>query len=110
MVSAGQQSSPTGADEVYPVIVYALLKGNVSKLKSNLNFIKLYRHKNRLESEEDYYYTTLVSAVEFIENLNHTKLNIEEEEFRRICEENTKKELIRQQTLIKIPKTSNFRL
>ena len=107
MVSAGQKNSPTGADEVYPVIVYALLKGNINKLKSNLNFIKLYRHKNRLESEEEYYFTTLFSAVEFIESLNYTKLNIEEAEFLRKCEENHEKEIIRQQTLIKIPKISN---
>ena len=108
MVSANQKNSPTGADEVYPVIVYALLKGNINKIKSNLNFIKLYRHKNRLESEEEYYFTTLFSAVEFIESLNHTKLNIDEFEFKKRCEDNTKKDMIRQQTLIKITKTSNI--
>ena len=108
MVSANQKNTATGADEVYPVIVYALLKGNINKIKSNLNFIKLFRHKSRLESEEEYYFTTLFSAVDFIESLNHSKLNIEEEEFKKLCEENMKKEMVRHQTIIKIPKISNI--
>lgn len=85
------KATPAGADEVYPLVVYGLLKGNVRKLKSNLTYIEHFRHHTRLESEEEYYYTTLSSAVEFIENLSTSTLTIKPKEFESLKEENTQK-------------------
>ena len=84
-----------GADEVFPLVVYVILKGNVQKLKSNLSYIQLFRHETRLESQEEYYFTTINSALEFIENSNHNKLNIKEADFIKYCKENERKELER---------------
>ena len=71
-----------GADEVFPLIVFAIIKGNIRKLKSNLNYIELFRHKTRLESEEEYYVTTLTSVVQFIENINAESLKLDEKSFK----------------------------
>lgn len=70
-----------GADDVYPIFIYTIIKGNIRKLKSNLSYIELYRHKTRLESHEEYYFTTITSAVEFIESITGSSLNITEKEF-----------------------------
>lgn len=70
-----------GADEVFPLVVYAISKGNIRKLKSNMVFIKEFRHHTRLESTEEYYFTTIDSAINFIQNdVTHKKLNIDRED------------------------------
>ena len=76
-----QSQRIVGAEEVFPLVVITILKGNIMKLKSNLNFIKLFRHKTRLESAEDYYFTALSSAISFIETLNFQLLTIKKEDF-----------------------------
>lgn len=70
------REKPAGADEVYPIVVYALIKGNINKIKSNLNFIQFFRHKTRLEAAEDYYFTTISTALEFIAIIDSSKLTI----------------------------------
>jgi len=95
MVSEYKNGDPIGADDIYPVIVYALIKAKVSNIKSNIKYIKLYRHNTRLESEEDYYFTTLLSAINFIENISYDKLSIPKDEFEyRINEQNKQKMFI----------------
>ena len=60
-----------GADELLPIVVYTLIKGNVPKLKSNLNYIKLFRHNTMLDSNaEEYFITFIESGVGFIEKLD----------------------------------------
>jgi hypothetical protein len=73
-----------GAEEVFPLIIYAVVKGNIRKLKSNMNYIQYFRHRTRLESAEDYYFTALSSAIEFIETLQVSKLDINENEFNNL--------------------------
>ena len=51
MVSANQKNTATGADEVYPVIVYALLKGNINKIKS---FSRISKYRDRSNSPRKY--------------------------------------------------------
>ncbi len=83
------RSKPTGADEAYPFFVYGLQKGNIKKLKSNLNYIEYFRHRSRFEAEEIYYFTTISSAVQYLENMSHKDVGLSENEF------NDKKELER---------------
>jgi hypothetical protein len=87
-----------GADEVYPLIVYIIIKGNIRKLKSNLSFIRCFRHVTRLESKEDYYYTTINTAIEFIEKVEYKQLNIKEYDFIRVCVDQEEKEMERMKT------------
>lgn len=72
---------------IYPIIVYALIKGNISKIKSNIVFLQLFRHKSRLESEEDFYINAMMVAIQIIENMTYKKLNIDKNEFLKKCEE-----------------------
>ena len=74
-------------ETICPIIVYALIKGNIHKIKSNINFLYLFRHRTRLESEEEIYINSMLTAIEFIENLTYKKLNIEKNEFLKKCEE-----------------------
>ena len=99
------QMKITGADEVFPMVVYVLLKANVKKLKSNLRYIQNYRHETRLESQEEYYLTTINSALEFIENMNYNKLNIKESEFNLSCDNSDKLEYERMNKTMQINKS-----
>jgi len=80
------RNKPTGADEAYPLFVYGLQLANIKKLKSNLSYIENFRHRTRFESEESYYFTTISSAVQFIEKLSYSDVNMSEEEFQRLRE------------------------
>ena len=107
--NASKSSKIAGADEVFPMVVYAILKGNIRKLKSNLSYIQLFRHETRLESQEEYYFTTINSALEFIENSSYNKLNIKEAEFNYFCQEAEKMELQRMKNQVQ-PAKSNFKI
>ena len=78
---------PFKLESIYPIIVYALIKGNIHKIKSNILFLQLFRHRTRLESEEEFYISAVSSAIECIEGLTYKKLNIEKNEFLKKCEE-----------------------
>ena len=81
-----KKKNPSGADEVFPIVVYAILKSNICKLKINMKYIKALRHHSRLESAEEYYFTTISSAIEFIEKLKYEHLShIEDNEFSMLC-------------------------
>ena len=80
-----------GADELLPIVVYTLIKGNVPKLKSNLNYIKLFRHNTMLDSNaEEYFITFIESGISFIEKLDDDlkglKINNFEEINKKICD------------------------
>lgn len=74
-------------EKIYSIIVYALIKGNINKIKSNVNFLQLFRHRTRLESEEEFNINAIIVAIEYIENLTYKKLNIDKNEFLKKCEE-----------------------
>ncbi len=65
-------------------------------LLSNLKFYSIYQNRdfrstNRLKGLEEYYFTAFESAIEFIQNIDATKLKIDREEFDRCLAENKKK-------------------
>jgi hypothetical protein len=70
-----------GADEVFPILVYICIKGKIQKLKSNINFIILFRNEIRLQGMEDYYKENFNGVIKFIENLKFSDLKIDEDEF-----------------------------
>eukprot|EP00249_Psilotum_nudum_P018553 c26861_g1_i1 orf=524-2221(-) len=72
---------PPGADDFLPVLIYVTMKANPPQLHSNLLYIQRYRHNSRLVSEAAYFYTNLVSAESFIENLEASSISMEEGEF-----------------------------
>ncbi|MCO5614860.1 hypothetical protein L7F22_069145 [Adiantum nelumboides] len=82
-VSMAADENPPGADEFLPVLIYVIIKANPPQLYSNLLFIQRYRHQSRLVSEPAYFFTNLVSAESFIENLNASSLSMDERDFQK---------------------------
>lgn len=86
-----------GADDVMPIVVFAILKGNIPKLKSNINYIKLFRHHTMFDSNKEEYFTTVLdSGISFIEKLTYdsTDIKINKEEINKIFHNKKEKELI----------------
>lgn len=86
-------NKPTGADDIFPFFIYGIIKGNIRKLKSNINFIKHFRHHSRLESEEDCNFTHVFSSVSFIETIKPYQINLSEKEYENLV--NIEKEKIK---------------
>lgn len=47
-------------------------------MNTNIQFVKHFRHQDRLSGEDEYYLTTLESVVEFIHGVSHKDLKMEE--------------------------------
>jgi hypothetical protein len=57
----------------FPSTIYAMLqlkKEQCQAIRSNLEYIRLFRHNDRLTGEDDYYLTSVSSAADFIERLS----------------------------------------
>jgi len=54
-----------------------------NNLRSNLEYIRLFRHPDRLDGQEEYYLTNLESAVEFIQNISAKDLKIDPNDYQR---------------------------
>ena len=63
------QGRHLGADELFPVFVYAVLKANPPKLASTLAYVQRFRSPMALKSEAGCYFTHLQAAVSFLESL-----------------------------------------
>ncbi|CAD8198351.1 unnamed protein product [Paramecium octaurelia] len=97
IVNAGKQTSaivnqmannqPTGADNLLPVLIYATLKAQPQKAYSNILFVSYYRSPKRITGEDEYYFTTYESTLQFIEKLDYHKLNINHQEFQDLSKE-----------------------
>lgn len=87
------KNNSAGADEVLPIVVYALLKGNIKKIKSNINYIRLFRHHSMFDSNKEEYFTTVLeSGVEFISKLSlQSDIKIDKEEYKKLIEISKKK-------------------
>ncbi|CAD8107469.1 unnamed protein product [Paramecium sonneborni] len=97
IVNAGKQTSaivnqmannqPTGADNLLPVLIYATLKAQPQKAYSNILFVSYYRSPKRITGEDEYYFTTYESTLQFIEKIDYHKLNINPQEFQELSKE-----------------------
>ncbi|XP_014250925.1 GTPase-activating protein and VPS9 domain-containing protein 1 [Cimex lectularius] len=59
------------ADDLMPVLVYVLIMANPPSLLSTIEYVTNY-YGNRLEGEEQYYWTQFCSAIEFIKTMDYT--------------------------------------
>ena len=66
----------------FPACIYSFLqieeKQILQDLNTNIQFVKHFRHQDRLSGEDEYYLTTLESVVEFINAVSHSDLKMEE--------------------------------
>jgi hypothetical protein len=61
----------TGADELLPLLILLLLQANPAALYSNISFIANCRQPSRLNGEQGYYLTNIMSAAEFVSEVSH---------------------------------------
>ncbi|KAJ3451392.1 rab5 gdp/gtp exchange factor [Anaeramoeba flamelloides] len=67
-----------GADDFLPLAIYCLLYSNPKNLQTNLTFIESFSKPNMLNNtNEGYNFSTLLSAQNFLENLNHNDINLD---------------------------------
>ncbi|CDW91862.1 UNKNOWN [Stylonychia lemnae] len=80
LAESAKDGMPDGADTFLPMVNYSLLQlpeDAAIQLFSNMEYIRLFRHSNRLQGQDDYYLTTLSSTIEFISNLSAKDLKID---------------------------------
>lgn len=74
-------SKDTSADAFIPLLIWTVLKADPEHLVSNVQYILRFRNQDKLNGEAGYYMSSLMGAVQFIENLDRTNLTISDEEF-----------------------------
>ncbi|KAB8339131.1 hypothetical protein FH972_022067 [Carpinus fangiana] len=74
-------SNDTSADSFIPLLIYTVLKAAPSSLVSNMQYILRFRNPDKLNGEAGYYMSSLMGAVQFIENLDRTSLTISDADF-----------------------------
>ena len=80
------KSSDTSADSFVPLLIYVVLHANPDHLVSNIQYILRFRNQEKLGGEAGYYLSSLMGAIQFIENLDRTNLTVSDEEFERNVE------------------------
>ncbi|KAI9727484.1 MAG: hypothetical protein M1828_006426 [Chrysothrix sp. TS-e1954] len=73
--------SEQSADAFIPLLIYTVLKARPDHLVSNVQYILRFRNQDKLSGEAGYYMSSLMGAVQFIENLDRTSLTISDEDF-----------------------------
>ncbi|UZP32884.1 hypothetical protein NXS19_000700 [Fusarium pseudograminearum] len=79
--------SDSSADSFMPLLIYVVLQSNPEHLVSNVQYILRFRNQEKLGGEAGYYLSSLMGAVQFIENMDRTTLTITDDEFERHVEE-----------------------
>ncbi|KAI1002980.1 hypothetical protein K3495_g5221 [Podosphaera aphanis] len=78
--------SDSSADSFMPLLIYVILQANPEHLVSNVQYILRFRNQEKLAGEAGYYLSSLLGAVQFIENLDRTTLTVTDEEFEKSVE------------------------
>lgn len=80
---ASGSKSDAGADDFLPAFIFIVMKSNIPKLPSTVEFISRYRHPDELLSEGGYCLTNLSGAVSFLQNCGGCDFDIDADEFER---------------------------
>ncbi|KAL7925173.1 hypothetical protein ACQKWADRAFT_285269 [Trichoderma austrokoningii] len=76
----------SSADSFMPMLIYVVLQSNPEHLVSNVQYILRFRNQEKLGGEAGYYLSSLMGAIQFIENMDRTSLTITDEEFEKSVE------------------------
>ncbi|KAH0615063.1 uncharacterized protein H6S33_000699 [Morchella sextelata] len=79
-------NSDESADKFIPLLIYVVLRANPEHLVSNVQYILRFRNPDKLNGEAGYYLSSLMGAIQFIENLDRSSLTITDEEFEKNVE------------------------
>ncbi|KAL8832532.1 MAG: hypothetical protein Q9191_000214 [Dirinaria sp. TL-2023a] len=77
----------TSADSFVPLLIYVVLRANPEHLVSNIQYILRFRNQEKLSGEAGYYLSSLMGAIQFIENLDRTSLTISDQDFEKNVEQ-----------------------
>ncbi|MCJ1268138.1 hypothetical protein MMC22_008024 [Lobaria immixta] len=80
------KAADTSADSFVPLLIYVVLHANPEHLVSNVQYILRFRNQDKLGGEAGYYLSSLMGAIQFIENLDRTTLTVSDAEFERNVE------------------------
>lgn len=69
LLSMATERGVPAADDLIPVLVYVIIKTNPPSLLSTIQYVDTF-YGNRLEGEEQYWWTQFCSAVEFIKTMD----------------------------------------
>ena len=75
------------ADDFIPLLIYTVLHAAPEHLVSNVEYIQRFRNPDKLTGEAGYYMSSLLGAVQYIENLDRTSLTISDEEYEKNVEQ-----------------------
>lgn len=78
--------SDSSADSFMPLLIYVVLQANPEHIVSNVQYILRFRNQEKLGGEAGYYLSSLMGALQFIENMDRTTLTISDEEFEKNVE------------------------
>jgi hypothetical protein len=78
--------SDSSADSFMPLLIYIVLQANPEHLVSNVQYILRFRNQDKLGGEAGYYLSSLLGAIQFVENMDRTTLTITDEEFEKNVE------------------------
>ncbi|KAF3766825.1 hypothetical protein M406DRAFT_337748 [Cryphonectria parasitica EP155] len=76
----------SSADSFMPLLIYVTLQANPEHIVSNVQYILRFRNQDKLGGEAGYYLSSLMGAIQFIENMDRTTLTITDEEFEKNVE------------------------
>lgn len=80
------KSLDTSADSFVPLLIYVVLHANPDHLVSNVQYILRFRSPEKLSGEAGYYLSSLMGAIQFIENIDRTSLTISDQDFEKNVE------------------------
>ncbi|KAI0165663.1 hypothetical protein GGR57DRAFT_448275 [Xylariaceae sp. FL1272] len=78
--------SDSSADSFMPLLIYVVLRATPDHLVSNVQYILRFRNQEKLGGEAGYYLSSLMGAVQFIENMDRTTLTISDGDFEKNVE------------------------
>ncbi|MCJ1312873.1 hypothetical protein MMC25_006549 [Agyrium rufum] len=81
------KAGDTSADSFVPLLIYVVLQANPEHLVSNVQYIWRFRNQEKLGGEAGYYLSSLLGAIQFIENLDRTALTVSDDDFEKYVEE-----------------------
>lgn len=81
--SGDKTGNDAGADDFLPAFIYIVLKSEIPKLPSTVEYISRFRHPDELLSEGGYCLTNLSGAVSFLQNCGGCDFDIDPDEFER---------------------------